>query len=105
MPTPTDDLTAEQQARDMLEQMGVAHAQSWSAGEVVELANLIRDRRRLQAENQALRAEVQRNRDKAMSLGADLLYRDSTIQHLSGEASMLRADVKTLRSEAAKLKG
>ena len=36
--------SAEQQARDMLERMGVEDAQSWSAGEVVELANLIADR-------------------------------------------------------------
>ena len=35
MPTP------EQQARDMLERMGWEEAQSLSAGEVVELANLI----------------------------------------------------------------
>lgn len=35
---------AEQQARDMLERMEVPGAQTFSAGEVVELANLIRDR-------------------------------------------------------------
>ena len=34
-------MTAEQKARDMLERMGVADAQGFSAGNVVELANLI----------------------------------------------------------------
>jgi hypothetical protein len=35
------DQTAEQQARDMLERMGVEDAQSFTAGDLVELANLI----------------------------------------------------------------
>ena len=35
--------TAEQQARDLLESFGVVDAQSFSAGDVVELANLISD--------------------------------------------------------------
>lgn len=34
-------MTAEQKARDMLERMGVEGAQSFSAGDLVELANLI----------------------------------------------------------------
>lgn len=33
--------TAEQQARDMLERMGVDDAQSFTAGDLVELANMI----------------------------------------------------------------
>ena len=37
--------SAEQEARDMLDRMGVEDAQSWSAGEVVELANMLHDRR------------------------------------------------------------
>jgi hypothetical protein len=37
--------SAEQQARDMLERMGIEDAQSFSAGDVVELANLIAARR------------------------------------------------------------
>lgn len=45
--------TAEQQARDMLEQCGVEDAQSFTAGDVVALANLIfeadRQRRQLAA--------------------------------------------------------
>lgn len=33
--------TAEQQARDMLERMGIENAQSFTSGDLVELANLI----------------------------------------------------------------
>jgi len=36
-------MTPEQKARDMLERMGVEGAQSFSAGQLVELANLIND--------------------------------------------------------------
>jgi hypothetical protein len=35
--------TAEQQARDLLERCGVEDAQSFTAGDVMELANLIAD--------------------------------------------------------------
>ena len=35
------EMTAEQQARDMLERMGIDGAQSFSSGEIVELANLL----------------------------------------------------------------
>lgn len=35
------EMTAEQKARDMLERMGVPDAQSYTAGDIVELANLI----------------------------------------------------------------
>jgi hypothetical protein len=37
------DKSIEQQARDLLERMGVKEAQSLSSGDVVELANLIND--------------------------------------------------------------
>jgi hypothetical protein len=37
--------SAEQQARDMLERMGIEDAQRFTAGDVVELANLIASRR------------------------------------------------------------
>jgi len=40
----TEDSTPEQKARDMLERMGVENAHGFSAGEVVELANLIAER-------------------------------------------------------------
>jgi len=36
-------MTAEQEARDLLERYGLDDAQSLSAGDVVELANLIAD--------------------------------------------------------------
>ncbi len=36
-------MTAEQQARDLLERYGVEDAQSMTAGDLVELANLIAD--------------------------------------------------------------
>lgn len=37
----TTNETPEQQARDMLDRMGIQRAQAMSAGDVVELANLI----------------------------------------------------------------
>ena len=42
--------TPEQEARDMLERMGVENAQSFTTGEVVELANLIAENRQLLVE-------------------------------------------------------
>src|SRR5689334_6218643 len=42
--------TAEQSARDMLERMGVEDAQSFTSGDLVELANLIAERDRLRTE-------------------------------------------------------
>ncbi len=43
-------MTAEQQARDLLDRMGVDDAQSYSAGELVELANLIAMSRRFKVD-------------------------------------------------------
>lgn len=40
---PQFEVTAEQQARDMLDRLEVEDAQSYSAGDLVELANLIAD--------------------------------------------------------------
>jgi hypothetical protein len=37
-------MTAEQKARDLLERMGDENAQGYSAGDIVELANLIAER-------------------------------------------------------------
>jgi hypothetical protein len=37
-------MTPEQEARNMLERMGVEDAQNMTAGDVVEIANIIRDR-------------------------------------------------------------
>jgi hypothetical protein len=46
---PVRQRSAEQQARDMLEQCGVEDAQSFTAGDVVALANFIADANRLRA--------------------------------------------------------
>jgi hypothetical protein len=40
-------MTAEQQARDLLERVGVQEAQSFSSGDVLEIANLIAERQAL----------------------------------------------------------
>lgn len=47
-------VTAEQKARDLLERLGVEGAQSFSAGEIVELANLIADHEKLQQRSTGL---------------------------------------------------
>jgi Mg2+/Co2+ transporter CorC len=41
--------TAEQEARDLLERLNIENAQSFSAGDLVELANLIAEVERLRA--------------------------------------------------------
>lgn len=46
----TSEQTPEQIAREMLYRMGVKDALSWSSGEVLLLANLIADYRRLGGE-------------------------------------------------------
>lgn len=35
--------SVEQDARDLLERLGVEDAQSWTAGDLVELANILRE--------------------------------------------------------------
>lgn len=52
-------MTAEQQARDMLERAGVEHAQEMSAGDLVEIANLI-----ARGSEQAERLEVYERREQ-----------------------------------------
>ena len=47
--------SAEQQARDLLEQCGVEDAQSFSAGDVVALANLIAEAHRYRHQLVAIR--------------------------------------------------
>lgn len=42
--------TAEQKARDILERIGIKEAQSFSSGDLVELANLIAELERLRHE-------------------------------------------------------
>ena len=51
-------MAAEQKARDMLERMGVEGAQSFSAGDLVELANLIEARDSAAALVARFKAEV-----------------------------------------------
>jgi hypothetical protein len=50
--------TAEQKARDMLETVGFIEAHSFSAGDLVELANLIDSHDQLVADNAALREQL-----------------------------------------------
>jgi len=47
--------SAEQQARDLLERCGVEDAQSFSAGDVVELANLIAETNRYRRQLAAIK--------------------------------------------------
>jgi len=54
----TERITAEQEARNLLEQMGVRGAQDYFAGEVLLLANLIADKQRLEAQVAAREREV-----------------------------------------------
>lgn len=51
-------MTAEQQARDLLEQMGVGNAQSFTAGDLVELANLIAAYQMLTVNNERLMRQL-----------------------------------------------
>jgi len=76
-------MSAEQQARDMLERMGVENAQSWSAGEVVELANLIADRHR-----PAVPADVEAMCERLLE-GATVL--DTPFHHIAIAADMEKA--------------
>ena len=52
----------EQDARELLERMGIDAAESWSSGEVVDLANLFADRDALAAENVKLREDAELGR-------------------------------------------
>lgn len=45
-------MTAEQKARDMLQRIGVPDAQSYTAGDLVELANLIADSERWERDHE-----------------------------------------------------
>lgn len=60
----TTNQTPEQAARDLLERIGVEDAQTFTAGDVVELANLIselRQWRELGAELERLAADIKPN--------------------------------------------
>lgn len=50
-----ETITAEQEARNLLERMGVEDAQSFLSGEVTELANLITLKRKVDRFNESFR--------------------------------------------------
>lgn len=58
-------MTAEQQARDMLERMGIENAQSFTAGELVELADIIAERNAMAKILRDARQYVERARIEA----------------------------------------
>lgn len=51
-------MTSEQQARDMLERIGVENAQNFSAGDLVELATLINDSQISFYKQEAVKAQL-----------------------------------------------
>lgn len=55
--------TPEQQVRDMLERMGYEDAQSLTAGDVAELANIIAENTLLKRNNELLRAFSKMSRE------------------------------------------
>jgi len=56
-------MTAEQKARNMLKRLGVKDAQSFSAGDLVELANLIADHDRAKKQIKAASRLLERAMD------------------------------------------
>lgn len=73
--------SVEQQARDLLEQCGVEDAQSFSAGDVVALANFINEHHGLIHRIRALVATWAVDDDTYLHLdGQDLGYADAAVQ-------------------------
>ena len=66
-------MTVEQQARDMLERIGVQNAQNFSAGELAELANLIYENEIFSHELDRLRSTLD-NAVNLLSRSHALLY-------------------------------
>jgi hypothetical protein len=64
-------MTAEQKARDLLEQSGVEDAQSWSSGELVFIANLIAEVEQLNAARERANAVATRLEVEVERLRAD----------------------------------
>jgi hypothetical protein len=88
--------TPEQEARDLLERLGVEDAQSWSAGDVLELANILADaaeceRRQRQMEVILIRWRPQHDADceraKVMANPRDPLYEPWHHAFLAGDKS------------------
>ena len=77
-----EEMTAEQQARDMLERMGVDGAQSFTAGDLVELANLLNFSQALTKKN--------------VALGAKVVDRTIASRRISSENKKLRAFAKAI---------
>lgn len=66
-------MTAEQQARDMLERIGIEDAQSFSAGDLVELANLISGTAPMPLADGELRTLIERECGSVQRMG-DMLW-------------------------------
>lgn len=66
--------TLEQQARDLLERTGVPDAQTYTAGDLVELANVIRDANlyHMQKELQQEQLHAQRRTERSAMLEREL---------------------------------
>lgn len=84
--------TPEQQARDILEIMGIEDAQRFSSGDVLELAELISSYNLCKTENEEL--------NKAF-LRCSTAYREAqeTIRHLKKQNSQLINEIKEIESE------
>lgn len=89
----TNNLTPEQRARDMLERLDHPDAQSLSAGEVVELANLI-------AENEQLRSDISQAYDLRYKAEGRYCTALREIERLRGEAEVADEQLAQLRGFA-----
>lgn len=87
--------TPEQQARELLDRMGV-EGWSWSAGDLVELANLIEERDRLRAGIDAALVEIADARLYAKDL-AEKLQDTSARTNWIGVADGLSAAADIIR--------
>ncbi len=88
-------MTTEQNARDMLERMGVPDAQAYSAGEVVELANLIADADIPVALAEAYRCGKEAGDAEIAELRQQLATFHSAVEHVTEDGCMRRSFVAT----------